>query len=1073
MNDKKENTTRQNEILAKRIARAREKLSKDSAIIPEKNTETNVLSYAQIRFWLQNQLQQNNTRHNRTFALKLTGIVNVASLEAAIGKITERHSVLRSVIRNENAQPSLSIRVAGSFLISKKSVSADTPSRELDEVRSLIEYHCNISIDFETGPLLNALVINATEYSVLVIVTHHMAFDAWSEEIFKRELIYLYDINQNTHSETQQVIPTLTAQYSDFSSWQNSMLEEQNANRLKDYWLGKLQNTPHILDLPKDYARSADLIYHSDQYFLELPHSLTDYLKTFSQAHHVSLFMTMISAFFVLIYRYTSQKEFLIGAPVSGRLKPEFENLIGYFVNTLVLKVNMDEEVSFIDFLKDTKNNVLEALEHQVYPVEKIFENLHFERSTDRSPLYQVLFNMENIPHASLHSESINIEQFPISQKSMAYDLMFDIKEENSKLGLAISYKPSLYNRSTIKRMAGHYQTILSHIIEQSGTIINRIPLLTHQEYQKVVIDWNDIPAEPIENICVHELFERQVRKTPDEIALIVDNREYTYNELNKRSNQLAMRLLQLDINPGESIGICYERSFALVVAIIATLKVGATIVPLDPGHPGERLLYQLIDTDAKLLICSKNTSEKLTLDNTCCTLRLDLVIDNLGNLSQKNPEISISSKLLACLLYTSGSSGKPKGVMIEHQNLTAFIVERCKLLKLGTEDKSLHTASFTFDAAFGHLFSPLCSGAACVLISINDVKTRIAETIEEYGITYIPITTALLETIPPTNFPKLRIISVAGEKCSIELAKRWGKRQKLYNIYGPTETTIGVTVWLYRDGFEICPIGKPAPNNQMYILDQHLQPVPVGVMGELYIGGRQVARGYLNLPELTAEKFIDNPFGSGKLYKTGDQVKYLEDGNIDFIGRNDSQVKIRGHRIEKGEIESTLLRRPEVYQTVVDFIDGKLVAFCVYVADVKKPDDKPENLLIQYLSEQLPAYMLPYQIVAIKSLPLTSHGKIDFAALKLILHRQPVQTRVIDRHLTNTEIIVSEIWKDLLNIVTVQPDENFFDLGGHSLIAMRVIADLQKKLHIRAPVSYVFECPTIEELAASLDKLQ
>ncbi|NEO73603.1 amino acid adenylation domain-containing protein, partial [Moorena sp. SIO3H5] len=836
----------------------------------------------------------------------------------------------------------------------------------------------------------------------------------------------------------------------------------------------------------------------SAQYW-HLPEELNQQLRNLAKNQNVTLYMVLLAAFQILLYRYTGQEDILVGSVTSGRSQSEFASIVGYFVNPVVLRASLSGNESFREFLTQVRHTVLEALEHQDYPFALLVERLQPQRDPSRSPIFQVAFALLQFQQSSENSKfllnqrqsSVNwggIEVTPLTMPNQEglFDLDLEIIEDGSSLVARLKYCTDLFAASTITRMLGHFQTLLEGIVANPEQKLGQLPLMTEVELDQLLVEWNNTKTDYPRDKCIHQLFEEQVEKTPDAVAVVFEEQKLTYSQLNRKANQLAHYLQKLGVAPETLVGICVERSVEIVVGLLAILKAGGAYVPLDPNYPSERLAYMLADAGVSVLVTQQSLIASLP-ENQAQVVCLEPDGEIINSLSQENLETGVKSENLAYVMYTSGSTGQPKGVSIIHQGVVRLVKET-NYVEFTPAQVFLQLAPFSFDASTFEIWGSLLNGSQLVVMSPGTPSVEaIGETIEKNQVTTLWLTAALFQLMVDEELERLKPVTqllAGGDVLSpshVEKVASYLPDCQLINGYGPTENTTFSCCYQVKKLTQqsSVPIGRPISNTQVYILDANLQPVPIGVAGELHIGGDGLARGYLNRSELTAEKFISNSFDhNSTLYKTGDLARYLPDGNIEFIGRIDHQVKVRGYRIETREIESTLTQYPKVKETVVlareDNSGNKgLVAYLVLESETPEISDTEQiEKVKQYLKEKLPEYMIPSRFVLLPQLPLTPNGKVDRNALPVPDNVSSVSTEYVAPE-TETQKVLAEIWADVLGIEKVGINDNFFDLGGHSLMATQVVSRVRQALSLELSVSKLFENPTIAQLAEILVEQQ
>jgi amino acid adenylation domain-containing protein len=902
--------------------------------------------------------------------------------------------------------------------------------------------------------------------------------------ILLKELTLLYEAFCNGNPSP---LPELPIQYADFAHWQSQWLQGEVLQQELAYWKERLKSAPEVTELLTDYPRPAVQNFQGASEPVLISNSLTGALKTLSKKEGVTLFMTLLAAFNTLLQRYTGQEDLVLGSPIAGRIRGDMENLIGLFINTLVLRTDLSGNPTFRELLRRVREVALDAYAHQDVPFEKLIEDLQLERSLSFAPLFQVMFVLQNTPVATLKLVGSTVSPVTIKRETTLFDLFLSLAERDEGLHGTLSYRTDLFDGATISRMISRFRILLHGIVADPDRPISTLPLLMETERHQLLVEWNDTRKDYPKDKRVHQLFEEQVERTPDAVAVIFGHQQLTYGELNRRANQLAHHLRKRGVGPEVLVGICIERSVEMLVGLFGVLKAGGAYVPLDPNYPMERLARILDDIQAPVLLSKKELVKTLP-EGSAKLLCLDSEWEVVDRESKENPRADVTADNLAYVIYTSGSTGRPKGVEITHLALTNFTASASASFALAPGDRVLQFASISFDAAAEEIYPSLMCGAGLVLRthSMLESVSTFLQRCTEWEVTVLDLPTAywheLVEQMVAEclTLPKgLRLVIIGGEKAVAERLVQWrkavGGHVRLLNTYGPTETTVVATTWESSETVAAdqpireVPIGRPIANVRTYVLDRQSNPVPIGVPGELHIGGVGIARGYLNHPDLTAEKFIPDLFGEesgGRLYKTGDLVRYLADGNMEFLERIDQQVKIRGFRVELGEIETELSQHPAVREAIVTVRednpeDKRLVAYVVVAAQNSSVSE-----FRGFLKAKLPEYMIPSAFVFLESLPLTLNGKIDRKSLPLPdRHRDGLEQAYVAPR-SPTEEILAGIWAEVLKIEQVGIHANFFDLGGHSLLATQVMSRLRKALRVDLPLRALFEAPTIAGLA-------
>lgn len=1070
-------------------------------ISPVKRQGNFPLSFAQQRLWFTEQLTQVSQVFDTPTISYLKGSLDVVALQSAINEIVRRHEILRTSFTLVEGKPVQVIHSTLSLPLPIVDLQKLPELKREAEIQRLIGIEASKCFNLTEVPLLWCILIKLSEKEHIVFfIIHHIVTDGWSVGILNNELTTLYEaFSQNKPSPLAE----LPIQYVDFAIWQRDYLQGKVLDNLLSYWKQKLTGSLPVLNLPLDYPRPAIQTFSGKRKTFFLSADLTEALRTLSRNEDVTLFMTLLAAFKTLLYRYTGQHDILVGSPIANRNQDGIEQLIGFFVNTLVLRTNLSGNPSFKELLRHVRETTLGAYAHQDMPFELLVDELQVERNLSYSPLFQVMFVFHNAPIFDVEMAGLTFGSVETDNNVNAiFDLDLHITEIEGGIEVWLDYNTDLFKENTICRMASHLQTLLSGIVANPQQHLLDLPLLTESEQQTLLFNWNNTTTDYPQDKCIHELFEAQVEKTPDAIAVAFENQQLSYRELNRRANQLAHYLHSMKLSRSDSLGVKSEvlvglstqRSIEMIIGLLAILKAGGAYVPLDPAYPQERIALMLNDAQVPVLLTQQHLLAKLPV-NTAKVVCLDKDVNwqAVSSAIKQNPVNQTTPANLVYVIYTSGSTGVPKGVTIQHQSLVNLVQATIEEYEIQGQDRILQFTSISFDVAVEEIFSCLLSGATLVL-QTNDTLASIPaflEKCQQQSISILNIPTSFwhhltseLSTSKLSLPETIRLVITGSEKAFANTVNTWRKQVesevRLVNVYGSTETTISATVCDLAGTKELIavepevPIGRAIANVQTYVLDSNLQPVSIGVWGELYIGGVGVARGYLHQPELTAQKFIPNPFSEqpgSRLYKTGDRVRYRSDGQIEFNGRVDNQVKIRGFRIELGEIEAVLSQHPDVHSTVViarqDYSnDERLVAYILPELDKQKTTKNLNQHLRNYLSKFLPNYMLPSAFVMLNALPLTSNGKVDYKALpapdavrpELEVLYQPPQTEI--------EKTIVDIWQEVLYIDKVGINDNFFELGGHSLLLVQVHSKLQKIFQKDLLLVEMFQLPTVSHLA-------
>ena len=1049
--------------------------------IPRRHGEENLpLSFAQQRLWFVQQLEPDNNAYNVASAFTIRGALDIAALEQTLNAIIERHETLRTTFEvTADQQP---IQVVHRFqLITLPVFDMQGAANVEVELQSRIEQLTRQPFDLAKPLLRLALLQLRADEHVLILTTHHIISDRWSVMIVLREMPLLY---QAITAGQPSPLPPLPIQYADWAIWQRQQLQGEALQRQIDYWTQQLGGELPILELPLDRPRPAMPTYRGAHYPIALSAELSAQVKALSQQSEVTLFTLLLAAFQVLLHRYSASDDIIVGSEIANRSRAETEGLIGLFVNTLVLRTDMTGNPRFSDLLTRVRDGVLGALAHQDLPFEQLVEVLAPERHLSQMmPLFQAKFDLQQAPVKPMELAGVTLERRGLEETNTKYELRFNLQDGKDGIRGQVEYSTDLFDASTIARMVQHFEVLLAGIAAQPHQVLSDLPLLTSNERQTLLVDWNQTQCDFPTGACIHQLFEAQVERTPEAIALIDEERTLTYRDLNAQANFLAHDLRDLGVGPEVPVGVCMERSPEMVVGLLAILKAGGAYVPLDPDYPAERLAF-IVD-DARIEVLLQNGASHLFSPQNLLTeidlSTLDKFDITLGA-NTENLDTRVAPDHLAYVIYTSGSTGWPKGVAIEHHSAVTML--HWANQQFGPDEIAgvLAATSICFDLSVFELFVPLSWGGTVILADNVLALPALPSASEVTLINTVPSAMAqllALDTVPNS----VRTVNLAGEAFPPSLLQRLQQLphlQHIYNLYGPSEdTTYSTYASLKAEPVEatahIVPIGRPIANTQAYVLDAYEQPVPIGVVGELYLGGAGLVRGYLNRSELTAEQFVSNPFDpQQRLYRTGDRVRYRADGQLEFLGRFDHQVKIRGYRIETGEIEVALNRHPDLRETVVvaypENEDTRLVA---YVTLATTESDRPVPTVTawrQFLAERLPSYMLPNLFVALPELPRLPNGKIDRHALPIPEALRPELAMAYVKPRNRLENLLADIWSQTLHLTQIGVHDNFFELGGHSLLGIKIVAHAETDLQRAIPLRYLFQAPTIAQFATLLE---
>ncbi len=1050
------------------------------------------LSFAQERLWFLNQLYPDSVAYNISAAIRFTGQLDVPILGQCLKAIVRRHETLRTTFISKDGTPMQVIAPSLDLAFPLVDLEHLPAAKREVEARKLAADEMLFPMDLTRGPLIRTTLLRLSDQEhVLLLTVNHIVSDGWSADVFVKELAALYEAFS---SGAPSPLPDLPLQYADFAVWQRQWLQGETLDKLLSYWKQKLSGSLSVLDLPSDRPRPPVQTTRGKTYWFVLPHDLCETLKAFSYQEGVTLFSVLLAAFKVLLFRYTGQTDILLGSPMASRNQGDLEKLIGFFANTIVLRTDLSGNPSFRQLLKQMHETSLEALEHQALPFKKLVEELQPERNRSQSPLFQVLFALQTPPQLpQLPSLSLSVLEPEV--KTAKFDLSLAMMEKEQQLKGVIEYNTDLFDTSRIIRMAGHFQTLLESIVADPEQPISEVAILSKDERQQVLVAWNNIQMDYPQDCCIHELFEAQVAQTPDAIAVVFGEKCLTCGELNRRANQLAHYLLASGLRSEELVGICMERSMEMITGVLGILKAGGAYVPLDPTYPKERLSFMLADSHISVLLTTEAQLMNLP-PHGGRAICLDTEWWDIESESGENPVDQTTAQELAYVIYTSGSTGQPKGVSIEHRSVVNMITSFTTSYTLRPSDRVLQQTSLCFDVSVGEIWPILCVGGSLVLLDrqVHQFE-QVLSFLVDYQVTIIGAVPSVLSQLNERldKLPHLRLILSGGEALSFSDIDRLISQATVTNGYGPTETTVCSSFYrLHRNDFPAksneekttVPIGRPIINTQIYLVDRHLQPVPVGVPGELCIGGAGLARGYHDRPESSAESFIPNPFtplpsppacggsqrGGTRLYRTGDLARYRQDGNIEFLGRIDQQVKVRGFRIELEEIEKALVEHPAVQQAVIAAREDspgqkRLVAYVVPSQEVPAINES----LGRFLQERLPSYMVPATFMTLEALPLMPNGKVDRQALPAPDQTRPDVGQSFVAPRTPVEKVLADIWKTVLGIEEVGIHDNFFELGGHSLLATQVVSHARHNLGIELPLWTIFQAPTVSELAETM----
>ncbi|WP_066507710.1 non-ribosomal peptide synthetase [Abyssisolibacter fermentans] len=1041
-------------------------ISKKSSILPAEEKEYYPVSSTQKRIFILEQYEGVGVSYNIPNILEIEGEFNKDKFENIIKKLVKRHEAFRTsfeIIEGEIVQ-----RV-------HKNIEFNVDYYEADEKRidKIIKDYIR-PFNLSYAPLIRVGLIEISDSkTILIIDIHHIVSDGVSVSKFVSELIDLY--------EGRELTP-LNIQYKDYAVWEKEHLQSKAVQNMKEYWLDEFKGEIPVLNMPTDYNRPNKQSYEGTVYEYVLNKELSKRIEQFAYENKTTLFTVLLAIYSITLSKYSGQNDLVIGTVTAGRTSEDLQNIMGAFIKNIAYRCNLQKEMTFKDYLKGMNTKVVKGFENQDYPIEELIDNLNIKKEESRNVLFDVMLILQNFEHEVVQLSDFRFEQYNIGKTTSKYDITLYVYEDrkNNQLKLHFEYSTRLYKEETIKRISKHLINIINDILKNPQKKISQIDMITQEEKKEILLDFNNTKQEYPHDMTFHELFEKQVKETPNSIAVVYKDEKLTYKELNERANQLARMLRNKGVKQEVVVGIMVERSIEMIIGILGIMKAGGVYLPIDPEYPQDRKKYILDDSDVNILL----TEKELVVSGEIIDIKDKKILqeDNSNLLNINN------SKDLIYVIYTSGSTGKPKGVMVEHKNVVNISYGWKKDYELDKHKVNLlQMASFSFDVFAGDLARTLLNGGKMVVTSkyerINPID--IYKLIKKYEINIFEATPALI--IPLMDFvyengldiSELKLLIFGSDVCSVEefrkISVRFGQDMKIINSYGVTEATIDSSFYEVKteeiNKITRVPIGKPLQNISFYVLDEDKNIQPIGVLGELYISGAGVARGYINRKELTEQKFIDNPFKLGeKMYKTGDLARWLEDGNIEFYGRIDNQVKINGYRIELGEIENELLKHESIKEAVAvarEEVGEK--SLCAYIVGDK---DINSTQIREYLLKELPEYMVPPYILNMESLPLTPNGKIDRHSLPKPQANKVIRTEYV-KPSNETEEKLVEIYKEVLGLETVGIKDNFFELGGQSLKAIKLIAKIHKEFNVNFPLGELFKAPIVQQTAKNIQKLE
>ena len=1036
------------------------------------------LSFSQEQVWMHCQLAGDVPLYNEPITIFRRGSLNAAVLERCLVEIIRRHEALRTTIDVTNGRPVQVVHSSpASFPLKVIDLRHVEESRREQEACRLATDEARRPFDLKNGPLFRALLVSLADGDDRLYMTfHQLIFDAFSAyRILLPELAALY---QAFSAGQCSPLPEVSLQYGDYAYWQREQASQESWSKRMEFWTKKLAGDVPVLAWPYDRSRPAVQSHRGAIQKFHMPPDLLHALRAFCQREGVSLYMALVSAFAAVLHRYSAQEEVILGSLSAGRKRPELEKTLGFFVNPFALRVTFSRDPSFRELLHAVRQEVLDGLNHDDLPFERVVRALQARPDPSRNPLFQIILSMQ--PQFPTTCAEWNLATEEVSNGGSKVDLMIVIDDRGDGLFGPITFNPDLFDAETISQMIEHWQALLEHAIAEPDRRVSELPILAEAARRRMLIEWN-ATRQPSAAVATHELFETQAKQTPERVAVSFEGQSLTYGELDARANQLARLLRKAGVGPDVLAGISVDRSLGMLVALLAVWKAGGAYVPLEPDYPAERLTFMVKDSGLQLVV-TQEKYRSLFSSFGVRTICLDSDADKIAEEGSECLQKCGSPSDLAYVIYTSGSTGTPKGVQIEHRSVVNFLFSMQSKPGLSAEDVLLAVTTISFDIAGLELYLPLSVGARVVLASRETARDaeRLQKLMAESQATCMQATPATWRMLINAGWAGDRQLTVlcGGEALTADLARKLLERSsKVWNLYGPTETTIWSALHQVTIAEDLVPIGRPIANTQIYVLDDRLRPVPPGIPGDLYIGGAGLARGYLNRPDLTAEKFIPHPFpsegSSSRIYKTGDVARYQFDGTIVFCGRRDDQVKVRGFRIELDEIIAHINQHPAVRASIATAQEDatgekRLVAYVVR----KNGAELRESDLHEHLRRHLPEYMVPAAFVLMDALPLTSNGKVDRKALPRPDEKNTLRTDTLSRPASAVEQRVADILAVLLQVRAVGPSDNFFLLGGHSLLAAQFVSRLRESFGVELTLRHLFDTPTVAGISGTIDDL-
>lgn len=1043
-----------------------------SLIVPRDQQDRAPLSSAQQRMWFFSELQPGSAVYNIPFALRLTGELNLPALRAALDAIALRHEILRTHFVTEGGSPVQIVAAAGPVALPRTDLSSEPNGQGEEILQRLLVEECRRPFDLGRDLIVRATLIRMAENDhVLTLVVHHIASDLWAWAILLRELGSLYD---SFAAGKPLALPALAIQYADYAAWERAWLGNPAIGKQLAYWKQKLTGASALLDLPTDHPRPAAISFRGAILRHSLPPTVVEALIQLSRREDATLFMTLLAAFKVLLFRLTQQPDVVVGVPTAGRTHAQTEGLIGLFVNTLAVRSDLSADPAFHVLLHDVKRATVEALSHQDLPFDKLIEELRPARAAGYLPLVQVMFTLQPAVNHGVQLAGLAVTPIDVDPGTARFDLTLVAEQKAEGVELVLEYSADLFEAATVRRMLGQFQTLLEGIVADSRQRISQLPILTAAERHQLLVEWNRTHVDFPRDSGLHQLFEATAALHPQREALVAGSRRLTYRELNGRADQLACHLRKLGVERETRVAVFLTRDAEMVITLLAILKAGGAYVAMDPAYPLERLAFILQDSCAGIVATQRSLLSALPPSSGKVVVVDELPASSRAADSMSAVPTAACDRDLAYVIYTSGSTGRPKGVAIEHRHAVAFVRWAETVFSARELAGVLAGTSICFDLSVFEIFVPLSLGGKIILAENPLALPGLPAASEVRLINTVP---SVMREVLRLGLPSsVETVNLAGEPLPADLVDQLYALPHIkvvYDLYGPTETTTYST-FTRRERGARPTIGRPIANTELYVLDRHLEPVPLGVTGELFIGGSGVARGYLDRPALTAERFIVHPFSAqseARLYRTGDLCRYRPDGNVDYLGRSDDQIKIRGFRIEPAEIESALRAHPGIVDAVVVATERgagerRLVAYVVSKPVAERECDVDFRA---FLRRTLPEPMIPSAFISLDAIPRTANGKVNRSALpeEDAANAAPTRTHLAPRDELETQLV--EIWETVLGTKPIGVNDRFFDLGGHSLLAVRLASVIEKSLECRLPVAALFQAPSIAELAALL----